>query len=97
MGCRCWKCRKAGGLATLAPFMAAAYRAELRLRPLRRKKQAEIHRLEKLLAHRDLQLIRSGNLRGGRAKSAYLAERQAKLRSTEKRLERARASLEGLR
>lgn len=79
-------------LADIAPRLAAArdaWLAAARARDLERRGLVDDRlRLERLVAHRDLQLIRAAHQRGARCDRKYMAERLAKLKEAESALER---------
>jgi hypothetical protein len=82
-------------LADIAPRLAAARDAWLVLERRRdvvvRTEIGNVQRLEGLVAHRDLQLIRAG---AARRSGSYLAERRRKLDQAEQALSRARRRLD---
>lgn len=90
--CSCWRCRKARGPAALAPTLGAAVREEQRLRVARREQRRRIGQLERLVAHRELQLVRAQGIGRGR----YIATRERKLTDARRWLAGARIKLEGL-
>lgn len=94
MTCRCWECRKRS-LATVAPRLVAAFRAHRELAPARQAAAREVLHKERLVAHRDLQLARAGNLRKPGARR-YLRERQRKLEQAHRELGAAKRRLEEL-
>lgn len=81
--CRCFDCLRRGTVYDFAPRLARA--RDERARRLR-ELTADRLRLERLVAHRELQLVRAG--RGGRR--SYLAERQKKLEDARLWLERCK-------
>jgi hypothetical protein len=87
-------------LAEIAPRLARAQAAwiawDLDRDRRRRHLIGERARLESLVAHRDLQLIRSGGRRGASRDAGYMADRARKLRQAEKALGRIRARLAAL-
>lgn len=83
-------------LATVAPRLAVAHRArraeleELRL--ARIAARDDVHRLEWLVAHRELQAARAPYAKGSRRSVArYIAIREAKLATARRMLDRVRA------
>ena len=100
--CRCWPCRRERGtLHDLAPRLARArdsLLADLRAaRERRAAAQTDVLELERLVAHRELQLLRGGathrRFKNDRAKRRYVAERQAKLTDARDRLAEAQGRL----
>lgn len=89
MSCRCWTCRKRS-LALIAPRLTRAARQAAELAAWRREQQSALHRVERLIAHRELQLSRAGHSRSGR----YIAERTRKLREAEAIRDRITARIE---
>lgn len=80
-------------LATVAPRLAAAHRAERRrlgeLAAARRRERELVLRLARLVAHRDLQLVRAGTTRDGRyidRRAKKLEHARSALRAAERRL-----------
>lgn len=88
--CNCWPCRKERGFAAVAPTLAAAHARALRLADAERRRQRWLrnrkHELDRLVAHRELQLVRAYNTGDGR----YIDRRRRKL----DRAKAARARLE---
>ncbi len=77
-------------LYQVAPRLAKARderREELRVAAVRRRRVADlILKAERLVAHRDLQLVRAYDTRSSR----YIAERQRKLKAAQSQLEHLR-------
>lgn len=89
-GCRCWECRKRGGLRTVAPRLTAAYFDTIRVARERAILRAKLLEAERLVAHRELQLTRSESNRRARRDRGYMRQRQHKL-------ERAKRAVEAVR
>lgn len=92
MSCSCWECRKAGGLAVLAPRLRRAHALQRERDRLRRQAQDEELQLERLVAHRELQLVRAAST--GRRR--YIDKRQAKLQSAQAALRATRNRVKDL-
>lgn len=90
--CRCFACLLTmGALAEIAPGLAYSRDQIVRRRHLEGRRKLNERRLllaaERLVAHRELQLIRAGNGHG----SKYIAARQRKLVAAQRQLDRLRA------
>lgn len=88
-----WEQRKAGGLRLVAPRLyraLCAYRAD---QAARSEQRGAVLQLERLVAHRELQLVRAGTTRNPR----YVHEQQRKLDQARKHLARAQRRLEAIR
>lgn len=87
-------------LAEMAPRLAAArdawIRWDLERDSRRRALVAQRLRLERLVAHRELQLIRSGARNVAVRDARYMQKRVAKLRAAESALAAVRAGLRAL-
>lgn len=90
--CGCWECRKARGIPSVAPLLTRLWREREALAPQRRELRYRVRRLEALVAHRELQLIRAGRSRNGK----YVKQRERKLEDARRWLETAKTRLEAL-
>lgn len=100
MRCACWDCRKNLPVRRMAPRLARAYDLKREHHRERLLIQDELLQAERLLAHRELQILRAGATRTGRfskgvrGKASYLSKRQNKLRDAERLVKRLRVRLE---
>ena len=94
--CTCWECRKAGGPTAVAPLIARAYQLERAMRPLVVKARRDLLQAERLLAHRELQLVRAGSTRKATRDGRYMNGRVKKLQDARIFVARAREKYEAL-
>jgi hypothetical protein len=90
--CSCFECLRRGGLETLAPRLSQAQRDWWVWREQVRHARSDVLDAERLLAHRELQMLRAGRSN----KRHYVKERQRKLREAERLVRRFKNRLDAL-
>jgi hypothetical protein len=90
--CGCWSCRKRRGPRAVAPLLARAWDQDRVLDAERAHLAGELLKLNRLVAHRELQAMRAGRL----GKRRYIGKRAWKLERARRDRDRVRARLEAI-
>lgn len=57
--CRCWQCLRTRGIRAVAPRLARAFDQHRALAPARHQARERLLKAERLVSHRELQLLRA--------------------------------------